>query len=52
MDADSSNLDPSLRNFMKRYFKEEMKAKQKANERALYEDEIGELNPNYACVVM
>jgi E3 ubiquitin-protein ligase BAH len=40
MEADNTNLDVALQNFLKRYFKDEAKQKQKANEKAAFEDEF------------
>ncbi|KAI9844492.1 MAG: hypothetical protein M1837_005575 [Sclerophora amabilis] len=42
MEADSANLDPALINFLKRYFPDEVKAKQRENERAAAVDKWGE----------
>ncbi|KAI9788648.1 MAG: hypothetical protein M1816_006794 [Peltula sp. TS41687] len=42
MEADSSNLDPALMNFLKTYFPKEVKVKQKENERALAIDKWGD----------
>ncbi|KAH0558803.1 hypothetical protein GP486_004557 [Trichoglossum hirsutum] len=50
LDADSTNLDPALGNFLMIYFPAEVKAKQKENERAVMIDQYG---PNAKeCVVM
>ncbi|GME22042.1 Zinc finger RING-type protein [Neofusicoccum parvum] len=51
MEADSQNLDPALANFLRKYFPEEVKAKQKENERAAGVDRYGEAY-NDKCVVM
>ncbi|KAI9809636.1 MAG: hypothetical protein M1825_000068 [Sarcosagium campestre] len=42
LEADSANLDPALMNFLKNYFPDEVKAKQKENERAAAVDRWGE----------
>ena len=50
MSADSTNLDPALINFLKTYFPDEVKAKQRENERAMGIDTYGK---DYArCSVM
>lgn len=51
MEADSTNLDPALVNFLKRYFPDEVKAKQRENERAAGVDQYGEAY-NVRCCVM
>ncbi|KAF2096365.1 RING-14 protein-like protein [Rhizodiscina lignyota] len=43
MEADSDNLDDSMSRFLKKYFPEEVKKKQKENERAAGRDTYGEL---------
>jgi len=42
MQADSSNLDPSLMRFLETYFPKEVREKQKENERAAGVDQYGE----------
>ncbi|KAI9748430.1 MAG: hypothetical protein M4579_007227 [Chaenotheca gracillima] len=42
MDADSANLDPAMMAFLKRFFPDEVKTKQKENERAAAVDKFGE----------
>ncbi|KAI9773437.1 MAG: hypothetical protein M1840_007653 [Geoglossum simile] len=41
MKADSTNLDPALRNFLEKYFPAEVKIKQKENSRAAMVDQYG-----------
>jgi hypothetical protein len=53
MEADNTNLDHAMQNFMKKYFRDESKLKQKANERAAFEDEFPGISPSEAgCSVM
>lgn len=51
MEADSQNLDPALAKFLVKYFPDEVKAKQKENERAAGVDRYGEAY-NDKCTVM
>ncbi|EKG12194.1 Zinc finger RING-type protein [Macrophomina phaseolina MS6] len=51
MEADSQNLDPALANFLAKYFPDEVKAKQKENEKAAGVDRYGEAY-NDKCTVM
>lgn len=51
MEADSQNLDPALAKFLVKYFPDEVKAKQKENERAAGVDRYGEAY-NDKCAVM
>lgn len=51
MQADSQNLDPSLAEFLKKYFPEEVRAKQRENEQAVAKEQFGELY-DAKCVVM
>ncbi|KAI9717424.1 MAG: hypothetical protein M1812_004776 [Candelaria pacifica] len=50
MQADSVNLDPALTNFLQKYFPEEVKAKQKENQRAAGVDKYG--NEYEKCILM
>lgn len=51
MEADSDNLDDSMARFLKKYFPEEVKRKQKDNERAAGRDAYGDAYDE-KCVVM
>ncbi|KAF4301347.1 putative RING finger protein [Botryosphaeria dothidea] len=51
MEADNQNLDPALAKFLVKYFPDEVKAKQKENERAAGVDRYGEAY-NDKCTVM
>jgi E3 ubiquitin-protein ligase BAH len=51
MEANAEHLDIALMNFMSTYFREEVKAKQKANEMALAKDQYGSL-VDARCTVM
>ncbi|KAF2144436.1 uncharacterized protein K452DRAFT_245276 [Aplosporella prunicola CBS 121167] len=52
MEADSLSLDPSLMNFLKKYFPDEVKEKQKQNEIAAGVDLYGEAYADAKCCVM
>jgi len=47
----TANLDPSVANFLETYFAQEVKQKQKANERAIAVDRYGKAADN-RCFVM
>lgn len=51
MEADSFNLDPSLAEFLKKYFPDEVRAKQRENEQAVAKEQFGGLY-DARCVVM
>jgi E3 ubiquitin-protein ligase BAH len=46
------NLDPALFNFLTKYFPDEVKAKQKLNERIAAIDQFGEEYVNARCSLM
>jgi E3 ubiquitin-protein ligase BAH len=48
----AANLDPALVNFLRRYFPDEVKAKQKLNERMAAIDQFGEEYVDARCCVM
>jgi len=50
LDADSTNLDKSMQNFLKRYFHDEAKKKQRDNEKAIYQEQYP--GSEETCVVM
>ncbi|KAK7529979.1 RING-14 protein-like protein [Phyllosticta citribraziliensis] len=52
MQADANNLDPALARFLRRYFPEEVRAKQKENEVAAGVDRYGQAFVGGRCVVM
>jgi hypothetical protein len=51
MEADSMNLDPSLAEFLKKYFPTEVREKQKENEQAVAKEQFGGLY-DAKCIVM
>ncbi|KAF2399973.1 hypothetical protein EJ06DRAFT_557057 [Trichodelitschia bisporula] len=52
LSADSDCIDPNLTKFLRRYFPDEAREKQKANERAAAIDQFGERFVDAKCVVM
>ena len=52
MEADSLNLDTALANFLERYFPEEVRQKQKINERLATIEQFGEGAVDAKCLVM
>jgi hypothetical protein len=46
------NIDPALINFLTKYFADEVKAKQKLNEKMAAIDEFGEAYVNARCALM
>lgn len=52
MEADNTNLDLAQQAFLKKWFRDEAKAKQKANEKAAFEEEFPGVKASDGCCVM
>jgi E3 ubiquitin-protein ligase BAH len=52
MFGSTANLDPALKNFLMRYFPDEVKAKQRLNDRMTAIDQFGEAYVDARCAIM
>jgi len=52
LEASSLNLDPALIEFLRKYFPNEVRTKQKINERLALVEQFGEEAANAKCAVM